>query len=75
MTDEKETPSWLTDIQAALDRTGDAIRTAWDATKDTRASALESAKQAARELSNVIDEGITTAKERWAEGPASSEEE
>ena len=53
-------------MQEALDRTGDALRTAWDATRESRMSALESAKQAAQELGEVIDQGIAAAKERWA---------
>jgi hypothetical protein len=53
-------------MQDALDRTGDAIRTAWDASRETRMSALESAKQAAQELGEAIDKGIAAAKERWA---------
>jgi hypothetical protein len=57
---------WFTEVQGALDRTSDALRTAWDATKDSRMSALESAKQAAQELGEVIDQGISAAKERWA---------
>jgi hypothetical protein len=66
---------WFADVQAALDRTGDALRTAWDATKESRMSALESAKQAAQELGEVIDQGINAAKERWAEsGPVTEAE-
>jgi hypothetical protein len=66
---------WFADVQAALDRTGDALRTAWEATKDSRMSALESAKQAAQELGEVIDQGINAAKERWAEsGPVTETE-
>lgn len=57
---------WFAEVQGALDRTSDAVRTAWDATRDTRMSALESAKQAAQELGEVIDQGISAAKERWA---------
>jgi hypothetical protein len=57
---------WFADVQGALDRTSDALRTAWEATKDSRMSALESAKQAAQELGEVIDQGISAAKERWA---------
>jgi hypothetical protein len=57
---------WVEEVQEALDRTGDAIRTAWDATRESRKIALESAKQAASELSVVLDKGITAAKERWA---------
>jgi hypothetical protein len=57
---------WLEEVQEALDRTGDAIRTAWEATRESRMSALESAKQAAQELGEVLDKGIAAAKERWA---------
>lgn len=59
---------WIAEVQEALDRTGDALRTAWEATRESRMSALESAKQAAQELGEVIDQGITAAKERWAAG-------
>jgi hypothetical protein len=65
-TGENTRTRWVDEVQEALDRTGDAIRTAWDATRDSRASALESAKQAVTELSEVIDKGIAAAKERWA---------
>jgi hypothetical protein len=57
---------WVDEVQGALDRTGDAIRSAWDATRESRMSALESAKQAASELADVLDKGIAAAKERWA---------
>jgi hypothetical protein len=57
---------WIDEVQDALDRTGEAIRTAWDATRESRMSALEAAKQAASELSDVIDQGIAAARERWA---------
>jgi hypothetical protein len=57
---------WVAEVQDALDRTGDALRTAWEATRESRMSALESAKQAAQELGEVIDKGIAAAKERWA---------
>jgi hypothetical protein len=49
-----------------MTRTGDAIRTAWEATRESRMSALESAKQAAQELGEVLDKGIAAAKERWS---------
>jgi hypothetical protein len=68
-------PAWLKDIQGAMDRTGDAIRTAWDASRDRRASALESAKRAVEELSNAVDQGISAAKERWAGASESATEE
>ncbi|MET0696555.1 MAG: hypothetical protein ABWZ58_03925 [Acidimicrobiia bacterium] len=63
---ESKQQRWFAEVQEALDRTGDALRTAWDATRDSRMSALESAKQAATELGEVIDQGIAAAKERWA---------
>lgn len=65
---------WFADVQGALDRTSDALRTAWEATKDSRMSALESAKQAAQELGEVIDQGISAAKERWAASEAAGAE-
>jgi hypothetical protein len=58
---------WVEEVQTALDRTGDAIRTAWESTRESRTGALEKAKQAAQELGVVIDKGIAAAKERWAE--------
>lgn len=64
---------WFAEVQGALDRTSDALRTAWDATKDSRMSALESAKQAAQELGEVIDQGISAAKERWASSEPAGE--
>lgn len=66
---------WIANVQGALDRTSDALRTAWEATKDSRMSALESAKQAAQELGEVIDQGISAAKERWASSEPASEAE
>ena len=67
-TGESKQQRWFSDVQEALDRTGDALRTAWDATRESRMGALESAKQAAQELGEVIDQGIAAAKERWAAG-------
>jgi len=61
-------------MQEALDRTGDALRGAWDATRESRMSALESAKQAATELGAAIDKGIATAKERWSAVDAANDE-
>ena len=70
---ESKQQRWFAEVQEALDRTGDALRTAWDATRDSRMSALESAKQAAQELGEVIDQGIAAAKERWAAGDQGEE--
>ena len=56
---------WLQEAEAALDRTKEALQSAWDATRDTRLSSLESAKRSAKELGEVIDRGVAVAKERW----------
>ena len=67
-TDETPEPDgreWLQDAEGALDRTTKALHAAWDATRDTRLSSLESAKRAAKELGEVIDRGVAVAKERW----------
>ncbi|MEX1126119.1 MAG: hypothetical protein WD895_01995 [Acidimicrobiia bacterium] len=56
---------WVDEAQEALDRVVAAVRSAWDATKDSRTSALESAKEAAQELGKVLDKGMTAARERW----------
>lgn len=72
---ESKQQRWFAEVQEALDRTGDALRTAWEATRDSRMSALESAKQAAQELGEVIDQGIAAAKERWAAADQTEEAE
>lgn len=59
----------MKEVQEALDRTGDAVRGAWEATRESRTGALESAKQAVKELGEVLEQGLEAAKERWgAEG-------
>src|SRR5690606_1196926 len=64
-TTEESKPNWSREAQEALDRTADAVRTAWDATRETRASALEAAKQAVKELGEALEKGLEVAKERW----------
>jgi len=59
---------WVSEVQEALERAGDAVRTAWEATRESRMSALESAKQATKELGDVIEKGRIAAKERWTAG-------
>jgi hypothetical protein len=73
MTDENTTGGsgdarqrWVEEVQEALDRAGETFRAAWEATRESRMSALESAKQAAQELGEVLDKGIAAAKERWS---------
>jgi hypothetical protein len=58
---------WAEETRSALDKATEAIRSAWDATRDTRVSALESARKAVGDLAEVIDQGVAVAKERWAE--------
>ena len=71
--------AWIDDAEEALKRTGDALRAAWDETRDTRLSALEAAKEAANRLGQAIDQGIEVARQSWEpsgrdqEGPASAE--
>ena len=57
---------WVDDAQAALDRTVEAIKSAWSATRESRMGALESAKHAAEDLGKVIDQGVAAARERWS---------
>jgi ABC-type nitrate/sulfonate/bicarbonate transport system substrate-binding protein len=63
---------WVDEAQEALDRTVAAVRSAWDATRESRMSALESAKQAAQELGRVLDKGVAAARDRWATEEAHS---
>jgi hypothetical protein len=71
---EKKRPDWVEDTETALDRAGEALRAAWAATRDTRVSALESAKQAAKQLGEAIDRGVDTARQKWQEAQSGEEE-
>jgi hypothetical protein len=82
MTEDREqtTRRWIDEAEEALNRTGDALRAAWDQTKDARASALDAAREAANRLGEAIDQGIVAAKETWdparaTEAGAASEDE
>lgn len=75
MTDETTPPvaeepkprkEWIEEAEEALDRTSNALKSAWEASRETRMAALESATQAARELGVAIDKGLAAAKERWS---------
>jgi ElaB/YqjD/DUF883 family membrane-anchored ribosome-binding protein len=67
MTEERDptTRRWIDEAEEALNRTGDALRAAWDQTRDARASALEAAREAATRLGDAIDQGIEAAKKTW----------
>jgi ElaB/YqjD/DUF883 family membrane-anchored ribosome-binding protein len=82
---DQTTKRWIDEAEEALTRTGDALRAAWDQTKEARASALDAAREAATRLGDAIDQGIEAAKKTWdpareagtGEGPeeAAQEEE
>ncbi len=63
---------WTNDAEEALEGVGNALREAWQASRDARLSALESAKKAAQQLGDAIDQGVAAARQKWeAEQPAS----
>jgi hypothetical protein len=64
-TERGERRQWVEDSEKALEGVGEALRAAWDASRGSRVSALESAKAAARQLGEAIDRGMTAARERW----------
>ena len=76
MTDEAKAPEpkeastqqksdWASEAEAALEGVGNALREAWEASRDARLNALESAKKAALQLGEAIDHGVAAAKEKW----------
>jgi hypothetical protein len=71
---EKKRPDWVDDNEMALERAAEALRAAWDATRDTRVNALESAKLAAKQLAEAIDRGVETARQKWQEAQSTEEE-
>jgi hypothetical protein len=62
---DSEARKWLDDAEEALNRVSEAVRTAWEGTRDTRMSALEAAREAAAQLGKAIDQGIDKARETW----------
>ena len=56
---------WIDEANEALERTGEALRAAWEGSRDARMSALEAAKEAANRLGEAIDGGIAVARETW----------
>jgi hypothetical protein len=76
MTDNQQ-KRWLDEAEDAWRRAGDALKAAWDQTRDSRMAALETAKEAANRLGEAIDQGIEVAKETWdpGKGDARGDEE
>lgn len=56
---------WIDEAEEALNRTAEALRTAWEETRDARMSTLEAAREAANRLGAAIDQGIEAAKQSW----------
>jgi len=56
---------WIDEAEEALSRARDAVRAAWEGTRDARIATLEAAKKAADQLSNAIDQGIEVARGAW----------
>lgn len=68
MTDDQapgDGSGWREDTQKAIDQASQALRTAWDASRESRGSALAAAKDATSALAAAIDEGITAARTSW----------
>jgi hypothetical protein len=66
---EKTSKQWISDAEGALNRTGDALRTAWNETKESRMATLQAAREAASRLARAIDEGIDAARRSWDSTP------
>ena len=84
MTDEQrpgDFQKWIDEAEAALNRTAEALRAAWEGTKGSRMKTLEAAKEAANQLGRAIDDGLVAARDTWsaktepAEDAPSDEEE
>jgi hypothetical protein len=71
----KKRPEWVEEAEDALERIGNAIAAGWDATRETRMSALDSAKHAAKQLGEAIDQGMGTARQMFHKDEAGSTEE
>jgi hypothetical protein len=56
---------WANETEKALEGVGIALREAWEASRDARVSALESAKKAALQLGEAIDKGVVAARQKW----------
>jgi hypothetical protein len=62
---EKRRADWANDAEAALEGVGVALREAWDASREARVRALESARTAAQQLGEAIDQGVVAARQTW----------
>jgi hypothetical protein len=60
---------WKVEAEEALERAGESLRAAWEASRDTRLAALEGARQ----FGEAIDRGVAAARDRWAAEDARAE--
>lgn len=72
---DSEARKWMDDAEEALNRVSEAVKTAWEGTRESRMSALEAAREAANQLGNAIDQGIDKARETWGASKAQEGEE
>lgn len=63
--DKSSDRSWAEETEEALTRAGDALRAAWEGSREARLTALESAREAASHLRDAIDRGIGVARDSW----------
>jgi hypothetical protein len=69
----KSGKKWSEEAEEALERTGDALRAAWEGSREARVSALEAAKEAASRLAEAIDRGVAVARDTWESTAKKSE--
>ena len=62
---------WANEAEAALEGVGDALREAWDASRESRLNALESAKKLAQQLGVAIEHGVAAGRDKWETQAAS----
>lgn len=56
---------WMDDAETAITEVRSALQAAWEESRDARGSALETARVAAKQLGEAIDQGIGAARQRW----------
>ncbi|HVR31091.1 MAG TPA: hypothetical protein VMS74_00100 [Acidimicrobiia bacterium] len=56
---------WMDEAEEALNRTAEALKAAWEGTREARMSTLQAAKAAVESLGEAVDQGIVLAKESW----------
>ena len=66
---------WVDEAEKALERTSDALKAAWDSSRESRLAALEAARKAAGQLGEAIDRGVAGAKDRWGHADTGVEAE